>query len=197
MGQRELFDFDLQDDDSDIQNQQMRKRMMSLYESVSTFGWVVVVLLLVFTFCVRNATVKGSSMVPTLINGERLILQQIGYDDPQYGDIVVIDRTQDYDQPLIKRVIGRPGDTIDIDFDTHEVFRNGELLDEPYINEPTAVTGDMQFPAVVPEGCVFVMGDNRNHSSDSRDMTIGMIDQRNIMGKAIFRFFPFGKFGKL
>ncbi len=99
--------------------------------------------------------------------------------------------------PIIKRVIGRAGDEIDIDFDTGEVRRNGMLLDEPYINEPTYINLGAEFPAVVPEGHIFVLGDNRNHSSDSRDVSIGMIDLRQVMGRAVFRFFPVSAAGAL
>ena len=168
-----------------------------LFEWAESLLFPVVVMTLIFTFLVRPATVNGSSMVPTLHDGERLILQQIGYEEPEYGDIVVIDRSQDGDEALVKRVIGKGGDIIYIDFDTHEVWRNDTLLDEPYINEPTAVQRDIEFPVKVPQGCIFVMGDNRNNSLDSRDSSIGMIDTRRVMGKAIFRFFPFNKAGLL
>ncbi len=169
--------------------------MGELYEWVESALFAVVVMLTIFTFFVRPATVDGSSMVPTLHNAERLVLQQIGYNDPQYGDIVVVDRTGKGEPPIVKRVIGKGGDTIYINFETHEVWRNDELLDEPYINEPTSNQFDIQFPIEVPRGTIFVMGDNRNHSLDSRSSEIGMVDLRSVMGKAIFRFFPFNKFG--
>lgn len=166
-----------------------------LYEMTESFVLVLAVLLTVCCFLVRPATVFGSSMLPTLHGGEWLMLQQVGYNDPQYGDIVVIDRTQTNDDALVKRVIGRAGDVIYIDFDSHEVWRNDEKLDEPYINEPTALQYDVKFPVRVPDGKVFVMGDNRNASDDSRDSRIGMIDTRRVMGKAIFRFLPLQKAG--
>lgn len=166
-----------------------------VFEWLESCIFAVVVILLIFTFFFRSATVSGSSMVPTLQDGERLILQQIGYNDPQYGDIVVVDRTQYKEPPIIKRVIGKAGDVIDIDFRTGDVRRNGELLDEPYINERTATKHDVEFPVTVPDGTLFVMGDNRNNSADSRMTEIGMIDLRRIMGKAIFRFLPINKIG--
>lgn len=166
-----------------------------VFEWLESCIFAVVVILLIFTFFFRSATVSGSSMVPTLHNGERLVLRQIGYNDPQYGDIIVVDRTQHNEPPIIKRVIGKAGDEIDINFQTGDVRRNGELLSEPYINEPTTTQRDVEFPVTVPEGCLFVMGDNRNYSADSRMSEIGMIDLRRVMGKAIIRFLPVSKIG--
>lgn len=168
-----------------------------VYEWLESCTAAVLLIILVFTFLVRSATVSGSSMVPTLHDGERLILQQVGYNNPQYGDIVVIDRTQGNSPPIIKRVIGKAGDFIDINFQTGEVWRNGDLLEEPYINEPTLSKRDVEFPVEVPEGCLFVMGDNRNASADSRMSEIGMIDLRRVMGKAVFRFMPLDAIGGL
>ena len=108
---------------------------------------------------------------------------------------MVIDRNTQEESNLIKRVIGCAGDVIDIDFQQGVVYRNGEALDEPYINEPTFLQMDVEFPVTVPEGCIFVMGDNRNHSDDSRDSEIGMVDTRRVMGKALFRFFPLDRIG--
>ena len=166
-----------------------------VFEWLESCIFAIVAILLIFTFLFRTATVSGSSMVPTLLDRERLLLQQIGYNDPQYGDIIVIDRTQQQEPPIIKRVIGKAGDEININFFTGDVFRNGELLSEPYINELTATSHDVEFPVIVPDGCLFVMGDNRNHSADSRMTDIGMIDLRRVMGKATFRFLPFSKIG--
>ena len=168
-----------------------RTRRRELFDWVESCVDALVLILLAFVFLVRTATVSGSSMVTTLHDRERLLLWQAGYHDPQYGDIVVVDRTGTGETPVIKRVIGRAGDRIDIDFSAGEVRRNGELLDEPYIYEPTHAFRDVDFPAVVPDGTVFVLGDNRNHSLDSRDSSIGMVDLRQIMGKAVFRLYPF------
>lgn len=172
-----------------------RGAVAEVYEWVESCVIAVGVILLIFAFAARTATVSGPSMLPTLRDGDRLLLVQAGYHDPQYGDVVVIDRSQKGEPPIIKRVIGRAGDEIDIDFETGQVRRNGQTLDEPYLNEPTLTRRDVKFPVTVPEGSVFVMGDNRNHSLDSRSSDIGMVDVRHIMGKAVFRFFPFNKFG--
>lgn len=166
-----------------------------LYEWVESCIFAMAVIVLVFVLFLRSATVSGQSMFPTLHEGDWLILQQFGYHDPQYGDIVVIDRSHTGEEPIIKRVIGRAGDEIDIDFTCGEVRRNGELLDEDYINEYTYVSQDITFPVTVPDGRIFVMGDNRNYSLDSRSSRIGMVDLRRVMGKAIFRFLPIPKIG--
>ena len=186
----------------DIQHSQnrpegRRRRMAAVYEWVESCVFAVAVILLIFTFAARTATVSGPSMLPTLRDGDRLLLVQAGYHDPQYGDVVVIDRSQKGEPPIIKRVIGRAGAEIDIDFGRGEVRRNGQLLEEPYINEPTFAQRDVTFPLTVPEGRLFVMGDNRNHSADSRTSEIGLVDLRRVMGKAAFRFFPPGAAGKL
>lgn len=166
-----------------------------LYEWMESIILGVITVLLIFTFFARVVTVSGRSMVPTLHDGERLVLQQIGYHKPAYGDIVAVDRTAKGDVVLIKRIVGQEGDTIDIDFEKGEVRRNGELLEEPYINEPTMRSFDVEFPVTVPKGHVFVMGDNRNHSDDSRLAEIGMVDIRQLMGKAVFRYWPVSEIG--
>ena len=174
-----------------------RGAVAEVYEWVESCVIAVGVILLIFAFAARTATVSGPSMLPTLRDGDRLLLVQAGYHDPQYGDVVVIDRSQKGEPPIIKRVIGRAGDEIDIDFETGQVRRNGQTLDEPYLNEPTLTRRDVEFPVTVPEGSVFVRGDNRNHSADSRTREIGMIDLRRVMGKAVYRFLPAGRAGEI
>lgn len=114
---------------------------------------------------------------------------------PDYDDIVVVDGYTEYGRPLVKRVIGKGGDTIDIDFTAGIVYRNGEALDEPYTAEPTYLYESVDFPITVPDGCLFLMGDNRNNSTDSRDTRVGCVDERDIMGAAVLRVLPFGKIG--
>lgn len=156
--------------------------------------FALTVLVLVFTFVVRVAAVNGISMENTLQPGDRLLLQSVGY-TPQRGDVVVTDDLIDYGKPLVKRVIGKAGDTIDIDFTAGIVYRNGEALDEPYTAEPTYTYEGIDFPLTVPDNCLFIMGDNRNGSKDSRSTDIGCVDTRDILGTALWRILPFSKIG--
>lgn len=164
-------------------------RYTGLYEWVEAAVFSLVVVVLVFTFLFRVVGVDGPSMTPTLLNQERLILTDLFY-TPERGDIVVINRYTK--EPLIKRIIAVGGDTISIDGATGEVSVNGEVLDEPYI-QGTTYPLEFQSPQTVPEGYVFVMGDNRENSTDSR--RLGYINEKDIMGKAVFRIWPLNKFG--
>ena len=152
------------------------------------------VLVLVFSFFFRIIQVDGSSMVPTLVNGDKLIVWGAGY-TPQRGDVVIVDSYTSYGKPLVKRVIAKGGDTVSIDYATGTVAVNGEVLQEDYIAEPTYLGYDVTFPYTVPEGTVFVMGDNRNQSLDSRSTYVGCIDERDILGKVLVCFMPFTDFG--
>ena len=152
------------------------------------------VLVLVFSFVFRIIQVDGSSMVPTLTNGDKLIVWGAGY-TPERGDVVIVDSYTTYGKPLVKRVIAKGGDTISIDYETGTVTVNGEVLQEDYIAEPTYLGYDVEFPYTVPEGTVFVMGDNRNQSLDSRSSYIGCIDEQDILGKVLVCFLPFADFG--
>lgn len=154
------------------------KKNKNLLEWLDSIILAVAVLSLVFTFAARAIRVDGHSMDPTLHDQQLLIINSLPY-QPSHGDIVVIDAYTPHGQTLIKRVIGVAGDTIDIDFTTGTVYRNGEALDEPYTAEPTYTRLDMTFPVTVPEGTIFVMGDNRNNSLDSRRSDIGFVDIRD------------------
>lgn len=181
-----------------MENNSAKRRAKNLdalewYESMA-LGAVLLVLL--FTFVFRVAVVDGSSMNPTLVNGDRVLLRSIGY-QPSRGDPVVIDAYISYGKPLCKRIIALGGDTVDIDFMSGAVFVNGEVLTEPYINNLTQQPEGVQFPITVPEGSVFVMGDNRMNSKDSRSPEIGCVDERDLLGKIIFRITPIGSAGKI
>ncbi|MEG0691513.1 MAG: signal peptidase I [Oscillospiraceae bacterium] len=164
------------------------------------FSWVetliisLIIVSLIITFVGRMMNVDGSSMEPTLHDKDRIITTSI-HGAYQYNDVVVIRRKGD--TSLVKRIIALEGDKVDINFETGCVYVNDKLLTEPFINEITMNPIDFKGPVVVPEGHVFVMGDNRNHSDDSRNSKIGMIDERNIFGKVIFRMFPLNKMGKI
>ena len=159
-----------------------------LHDIVYLLSFVVVVLLLVF----RVVVVSGSSMYNTLLDGDYLLLlSNTFYTDPQAGDIVVISKESfDNGAAIVKRIIATEGQTVDIDFDAGIVYVDGIALEEPYAHTPTNRNGGVAFPQTVPEGCVFVMGDNRNYSRDSRYPEIGFVDNREIMGKAIFLMLP-------
>ena len=151
-----------------------------------------VVIFVIFCFLFRVVQVSGSSMLQTLKNGDWLIVSSVG-DDIRFGDIVVATSPTYDGGPIIKRVIGVEGDEIYIDFDRGEVLVNGVVLDEPYINTPTNIRYDVEFPVTVPENCVFLMGDNRNGSLDSRSTTIGMVEEEYVLGRVITRILPFEK----
>lgn len=161
------------------------------YEWIRALLGVAVSVILVFTFAVRIVSVSGESMRETLQDGDRLlVLNSILYDDYQYGDIVVLRKESFLAEPIVKRVIATGGQTVDIDFETGSVYVDGELLKEDYINELTFLEEGTEFPLTVPEGSIFVMGDNRNNSNDSRDYRLGAVDTRYVIGKAVFLAFP-------
>lgn len=149
-------------------------------------------MLLVFSLLFRVIVVSGPSMNNTLLNGDWLLLiSNVFYNNPQNGDVIVACKDSfDNGKPIIKRVIATDGQTVDIDFAAGIVYVDGVALVEPYVNTPTNVSGGIQFPLTVPEGCIFVMGDNRNVSKDSRSTQIGLIDRREVLGKALFIFLP-------
>lgn len=183
------------------QQEKTEKKKNSLREAVEyaeSLAVVFVVMLLIFTFIARPATVDGESMMPTLQNGERLLISNLFY-EPTAGDIVVLCGEADREEGknLIKRIIATEGQTIDIDFEAGEVYVDGQKLDEPYILEPTYLDEGTEFPLTVPEGEIFVMGDNRNGSRDSRSLTVGTVKEEYIVGRVLFRFFPFDRFGKI
>lgn len=161
------------------------------YEWVQALVCAVLAVVLLFTFGVRLIGVDGHSMVPTLQDGDRLlVLNSLWDDDYQYGDIVVLRKDTFMEEPIVKRVIATGGQTVDIDFAAGDVYVDGQLLEEDYINEPTYVEEGTEFPLTVPEGSIFVMGDNRNHSSDSRSSDLGTVDTRYVIGRAVFLLFP-------
>ena len=154
----------------------------------------VICVVLLFTFIARISDVDGVSMQPTLEHQDRLVITRLGL-GPSQGDIVVVTLPGREDEPYVKRVVATGGQTIDIDFESGQVFVDGRLLYEPFLREPTFLNAGMPFPQTVPYGHVFILGDNRNNSRDSRDLTIGMVDERNILGRAVFRVFPFQRAG--
>ena len=153
---------------------------------------MLAVIMIVFLLVFRVIVVSGSSMYSTLIDGDYLLLvSNLFYPEPKYGDIIVASKESfDDGKPIIKRVIATEGQTVDIDFIQGIVYVDGEALEESYTYTPTNVEEGMDFPLTVEENCVFAMGDNRNRSHDSRSRDIGLIDKREILGKAIYLFLP-------
>ncbi|MGI5970731.1 MAG: signal peptidase I [Oscillospiraceae bacterium] len=167
-----------------------------LYDWAQALVTAIVFIVLLFTFVGRIIGVDGTSMLPTLQDGDRVVLQGILY-EPKAGDIVVLTKKSFDEDPIVKRVIATEGQTVDIDFQTGALSIDGVVQDEPYIADLTHNRGDMTFPAVVPKDCIFVMGDNRNGSTDSRFSVIGMVDKRYVLGRVFMRVYPFNKIGSI
>lgn len=156
--------------------------------------YILCAVALVFMFFFRLVTVDGDSMYPTLCHQDQVImLSGLWYDEPAPGDVVVVRAPAFSSEPLIKRIVAVEGDTVDIDFVSGEVSVNGVVLKEEYIPEPTFrdfEEAGMAYPIEIEKGCVFLLGDNRNVSYDSRFHLIGQVDTRNILGKVVFLAFP-------
>ena len=162
--------------------------LVYLHDMVS----LLTVLMVLFVLLFRIVVVSGSSMYDTLWSGDYLlVLSRAVCGELECGDIIVASKDSFNDgEPIIKRVIATEGQTVDIDFEAGVVYVDGAALDEPYTYTATNVEEGMEFPLTVEDGCVFAMGDNRNRSRDSRAPEIGQIDQREILGQAVYLFFP-------
>ena len=165
------------------------------YDWIQSLISALLICVLVFVFVVRIMDVNGSSMFPTLINGDKVLVSGLFY-EPDRGDIVVFKKDSYNDnKALVKRVIAIEGDVVNIDFDNGIVYVNGEAVEEDYLDVSTNTKLDFIGPQTVPENCLFVMGDNRNASTDSRDKRIGMVDKRLVVGKVLLVIYPFSNFG--
>ena len=164
------------------------------------FGWaesLVTALLCVtilFSFFMRTIGVSGTSMVPTLHDKDYLIVSRLFY-EPKPGDIVVLTKKTFLEDSIVKRVIAVEGQEVYIDFNAGTLYVDGVLQNEPYVNTATNKFEGVTFPQTVPEGCIFVLGDNRNGSSDSRDPDLGMVDKSLILGRVLIRVWPIPDFG--
>jgi len=169
------------------------KAKMELYDWLQCIVSAIICGIFIFVFIGRTIGVEGDSMRQTLHWNDRVIMTNLFY-TPGNGDIVIFRCPSDAfgGTPLVKRVIATEGQTIDINFETGDVSVDGVILNEPYINEPTRSKLDFKGPLTVPQGHVFVMGDNRNSSSDSRDNRVGMVDTRYILGRVLFIAIPGG-----
>lgn len=167
-------------------------------EYLEAFVIAVVLALFIITFIAQSFRVDGSSMEPSLHNGQRLIVDKISYrfSGPQIGDIVVFRYPTDMKRMFIKRLIGLPGDEILIE--NGSVYVNGHELEEDYINGPTTGAFTRNYgPVLVPEGRYFMLGDNRRNSDDSRFPDVGFVPRENIVGKAIVAYWPLNTIGIL
>ena len=170
-------------------------------EFFSTILYILVVLLgtyLLITFVGQRTSVSGSSMEPTLSNNDQLILDKISYrfSEPQRFDIIVFPFQYAEKTFYVKRIIGLPGETVQIDLQGN-IYINGQILNEDYGKETINFAGLAVEPITLGDDEYFVMGDNRNNSSDSRDPSVGNIRRSNIIGKAWVRIWPLNKFGVL
>jgi len=183
------------------------KLAASIYDWVETFCYAMALMVVLFLLVCRYVTVDGDSMRETLHDSDKLIISGLGY-TPETGDIVVV-KVPAYQNPIIKRVIATEGQEVEIDFENWTVKVDGVLLEEDYINRDVnydgvnddryvwmaSPTGERVLRFTVEPGKLFVMGDNRNHSTDSRSSTVGQVDERQVLGRVLLRLFPFSAFG--
>lgn len=170
----------------------------NVFDFMRCLLFAISIVVICLTFIFRLVGVEGSSMEDTLSTNDKVIVTNLFY-TPTNNDIVVISHGAEYEKPIIKRVIATEGQTIKLDYENERIIVDGVVLDEPYIKGTTFSEnyGNYDIPEVVPKGKVFVMGDNRKVSLDSRNTEIGMIDIDNVIGKAQFVAFPFNNFGYL
>lgn len=178
----------------DSKNPSGAKSRAEVYDWIQCIIFALVFCVLLFVFAVRMVNVVGHSMVPTLEQSDKVVISNLFY-HPKQGDVVVLRKQTLMQEPIVKRIIATEGQTVDIDFDDGVVYVDGKALDEPYVNEPVHDRENFEGKITVPEGCVFVMGDNRNASTDSRDARLGCVDTHYIMGRVYFTLFPVKNIG--
>jgi len=162
------------------------------WTEVTVQAIIIVVFLMTFVFRIVN--VSGESMLNTLHDEDRVVITKWNY-KPKNGDVVVIRHSKKLDFPIIKRIIALEGQKLEINFKDGSVKVDGLKIKEPYIKERMWLKGDAQIPLVIPKGCCFVMGDNRNNSTDSRFSEVGLISYEDIVGRASYIVFPFNRIG--
>lgn len=194
--------FGINEEEPKFDKNEGRSMLQEVFEWIQAIVVAVVIAMFLRTFVFTLVNVSGNSMVPTLHNSDKLVVWRLGY-EPKTGDIITFRPRGHEDTPYIKRVIATAGQTVDLKYnsetDSCDVYVDGKILNEDYIEAKIDKLhmGNMDFPAVVPENCVFALGDNRNNSKDSRFMEVGMVTTDSIIGHATFRLLPFGDIGKL
>jgi signal peptidase I len=169
-----------------------KKQKSEIREWLESAAVAVVLALLIKFFLFEFVLVEGSSMYPTLHDNDRLIVTKIQYffDEPHFKDIIILNYSDSVE--FVKRVIGTPGDTVEIK--NSVVYLNNEPLKETYINSEQYADFEQ---IVVPKGTYFVLGDNRNNSKDSRFEDVGFISEDEIVGKVVYRVYPFNSMGEI
>lgn len=181
----------------DFQLSQRRRRIRTeMYDWIQSLVTALLFCVIVFVFFARIIGVVGPSMMPTLHERDKIVISSLFY-TPRQGDVVVFRKESFRYEPLVKRIIATEGQKVEMNFDKGTVTVDGVTLQEDYINEQTRSALDFDQPVIVPPGQVFVLGDNRNYSTDSRDDKIGMVDSRYIMGKVFYILLPFNRFGSV
>ena len=175
--------------DMDQEKNNATTQRADLYDWIQCIIAALIVCVLIFVFVARMVNVVGSSMYPTLEENDKIVICNLFY-TPKQGDIVVLRKDSFMNDPIVKRVIALEGQTVNIDFENGIVYVDNVALQEPYINDLTHDRENFEGPFTVPDGCVFVMGDNRNQSTDSRASSLGAVDTRCIMGRVYATVFP-------
>ena len=189
--------------DEQIERRQKTTKASVLFDFAEDVAFAVAIVVILFTFFIRIITVDGASMSPNYTDGDRLMVSA-AFMNIQQGDVIIVSSTESVYGPIIKRVIAIGGQLVDFDHENGNVLVDGEVLDDSQYGVEPGITKiswsnyeALEFPAEVPEGCVFVLGDNRTLSKDSRYEDVGMIDKKNILGKAFFKIYPFRSLGKV
>ncbi len=183
------------DSEAKIQTAAPDSGVSNFYDWIKSVVFALVIVIFCLNFFFRLVDVKGSSMEQTLQTGDKLIVTNFNY-TPKPNDVVVISHGREYNEPIVKRVIATAGQTLKLDYDNDRIIVDGIVIDEPYLDVSTFcnVEADYEIPEVIPDGMIFVMGDNRGVSMDSRDSRIGLINVDNVIGKAQFVVYPFSEF---
>ncbi len=188
--------YEKQDGETKTKSGKRSDFLNEIYDWVESMVFALLFVSVIFMFLFKIVGVEGESMLDTLHPNDRIVVSDLFY-TPSQGDIIVINKPNFSEELLVKRIIATGGQTVDINYEKGVVLVDGKEISEPYIKDTIKRVDDVKMPVTLNEGEVFVMGDNRNHSTDSRSTLIGTVDERYIMGRAIFRLFPFNKIGTL